>query len=162
MLPVTIGNGNPLSVDLTGVDPSCFNFSNGEIDALVTGGTTFPDGSYSYEWSNLIYNNDRIDRLTQGNYSVTVTDANGCEAVENEFIGTDPIDVQIDVNTLPTCTESTNRVVTATITGGTPNGSGDYSIRWEGDVMSTSFDQGNVVTNNQVQGGPGYPGWMGR
>ncbi|GLR19174.1 T9SS type B sorting domain-containing protein [Portibacter lacus] len=153
IIPVTIGNGNPLSVDLTGTDPSCFNFSNGEIQANVNGGTTFSDGSYSYEWSNLIFNNDNIDRLTQGNYSVTVTDANGCSVVGNEFIGTDPINVEINVDAMPTCLESTNGIITATITGGTPNSSGDYNIKWQGDVMATSFDVGDVVTNNQVQGG---------
>ncbi|WP_235296690.1 T9SS type B sorting domain-containing protein [Portibacter marinus] len=153
MQTVSIGNGNPLIIDVVGMDPSCFNFSNGQVRANVVGGTSFPDGSYMYEWSNAIFNAESIDGLTAGSYSVTVTDANGCEVEATEYIGKDPIDVQLDVTTLPTCISSNDGTATATITGGTPNASGDYNVRWEGDNMPTAFDVGEMVTNNRIQGG---------
>ena len=59
--------------------------TNGSIDLTVSGGTP----NYSFDWSDLSGTTQPEDRadLTQGTYSVTVTDANGCSVVvENLFI----------------------------------------------------------------------------
>jgi gliding motility-associated-like protein len=55
------------------VQPSCFGYANGSISALVNGGTA----PYSFLWSNNATTNTIIN-LTSQNYTVTVTDANGC------------------------------------------------------------------------------------
>lgn len=67
-----------LDLVLTGTDILCFGNSTGEVDASVTGGTT----DYSYLWSNGATTED-INNLPLGNYSVVVTDMNGCTITDN-------------------------------------------------------------------------------
>jgi len=60
--------------NFTTVDNLCFGESNGSIDLLVSGGTS----PYHYTWSGG-YSGNLITALPAGNYSVTITDTNGCE-----------------------------------------------------------------------------------
>ena len=55
--------------------------SNGSIDISVIGGT----GDFTYEWSNG-GTTAKIENLSAGEYSVIITDANGCTYSENEII----------------------------------------------------------------------------
>ena len=61
------------------VDPD--NAPNGSIDVQVTGGT--PD--YDFEWEGpdgAEYDSEDLNGLTDGAYTLTVTDGNDCEATE--------------------------------------------------------------------------------
>lgn len=55
--------------------------SNGSINLSVSGGTS----PYSFLWSNAATTED-LNNLAAGNYSVTITDANGCDTVLNFVI----------------------------------------------------------------------------
>ena len=73
----------PAAIELTatGIDPTVA--TTGSIDLTVNGGT----GTYTYNWSNGAQNED-LNGLNGGIYTVEVTDANGCSAstsVELEF-----------------------------------------------------------------------------
>lgn len=57
---------------------SCFGRNDGKLRAFVTGGTP----QYSYVWSNGI-NISENKNLSEGNYQLTVTDANLCELIRN-------------------------------------------------------------------------------
>jgi gliding motility-associated-like protein len=80
-LQVDIYEPDALVVELTspdlgnGFNVTPYGGSNGSVSADAYGGTE----PYSYVWSNGS-TNENIGNLTSGEYSVTVTDANGCVA----------------------------------------------------------------------------------
>ena len=58
-------------------DASCFGLNDGNATALATGGAA----PYSYSWNTIpAQNTVTATNLAAGNYSVTVTDNNGCTA----------------------------------------------------------------------------------
>jgi gliding motility-associated-like protein len=57
----------------TVVDASCFNFDDGQINMNINGGLS----PYVFNWSNGD-NTEDLMNLSSGNYSVTITDENGC------------------------------------------------------------------------------------
>ena len=76
-LSVTVGSASSLNVSVTTYDKSCPN-NDGAAYAVVTGGVE----PYTYLWTGGLTTNN-ITGLGTGNYSVTVTDANGCSASAN-------------------------------------------------------------------------------
>ena len=72
----TITEPDALNVTGNVLDVTITNGSDGSIDVSVSGGT----GLYTYDWADLPGSNDPEDRtnLPAGDYTVTVTDANGC------------------------------------------------------------------------------------
>lgn len=70
---VTIGEPDAITVTLTIAQGTCEGDANGSITSEVSGGTA----PYTYAWSNEA-TTPAVNDLPAGNYSVTVTDANGC------------------------------------------------------------------------------------
>jgi gliding motility-associated-like protein len=68
---------SPFTVSVIAINPNCIGDSTGAVAASSTGGVA----PMRYAWSTSV--NDTaafVERLTRGNYSVTLTDANGCQA----------------------------------------------------------------------------------
>lgn len=70
-----------LSISSISVNEEEDGLSNGSVDISVTGGT----GDLTYEWSNGA-TTAKIENLTAGDYSVIITDANGCTYRQNDII----------------------------------------------------------------------------
>lgn len=70
-----VESSSPVHTGLATTPASCIYSSNGSIAATVWGGTT----PYTYSWSNG-QTTATATGLTAGNYSLSVTDANGCTA----------------------------------------------------------------------------------
>jgi hypothetical protein len=82
-----VSEPEPISLSATITDAYCPNSNDGGIDLSVSGGTP----GYTYQWSNGTTDQD-ITSWYAGNYTVTVTDLNGCENSGDWFIGfTDPV-----------------------------------------------------------------------
>ncbi len=102
---VTDANGCTIGADYTLVDPpgvivtptvvssSCFGILDGSISLVVTGGVS----PYNYLWSNGS-TAPAIFAITAGNYSVTVTDANGCTTTASYVV---PSTSLLNVNMVP-------------------------------------------------------------
>lgn len=71
----------PIVLSIASTNVSCWSGNNGTATANASGGT----GLLTYLWSTGATTSNVIN-LTAGNYSVTVTDANGCTAVDNVTI----------------------------------------------------------------------------
>lgn len=101
------------------VSSSCSN--NGAISLAPTGGA----GGYTFMWSNGA-NTNNITNLSQGNYTVTITDAVGCSVVKTIYVNGSCFSANISGTNIGTCTLSCTGEATANVTGGTQ----PYSYAW--------------------------------
>ena len=109
---VVVNAGNAISVSTTSVDIPCGGGALGSATANPTGTAPF-----SYAWSNG-GNTQTVSNLAAGNYSVTVTDANGCTATSSVTVTEDS---GITVNVTSTdvmCLGDNNGSATAIAAGG--------------------------------------------
>ncbi len=74
-LSATVVGSPGTSITGTTIDNLCNGASDGAIDVEVTSGTA----PFAYNWSNGS-NTEDLSQLAAGNYTVNVTDANGCTA----------------------------------------------------------------------------------
>jgi hypothetical protein len=102
---------------------SCFSGTNGSATVNATGGTP----GYTYSWSPSGGTADTASGLSAGTYTVTITDANGCNATQSVTI-TEPslITTSIAAQTNVSCNGGSNGSATVSATGGT----GAYTYLW--------------------------------
>ncbi len=81
----TVGSYEAIAVSIDKEDISCKGRVDGQAVAVVTGGQE----PYTYAWSTFM-SSQGIYNLISGNYSVTVTDANGCTGTASVFIEEPP------------------------------------------------------------------------
>ena len=110
---------------------TCSGANDGVLASIIQGGA----GSYSYLWSNLGVN-DSIAGLSEGFYSIEVTDYNGCTGTDTITIVPDFVMFSNITTTTISCTGSSDGTATANPSGGTPpysylwnNGNGTASIQ---------------------------------
>lgn len=113
-----------LTLTVTATPARCPGEASGAASAAVGNGTA----PVAYLWSNGS-NMATIANLPAGIYTVTATDAAGCQAIGTAVVPQpDPVHIEIEV-TPPSCPESQDgRVVVTVISGGTP----PYSFSWPG------------------------------
>ncbi len=123
---ITVTDAPTLGIAVT--DVLCNGGTNGAANLTVTGGTA----PFTYSWSSGETSEDLTD-ITADNYTVTVTDYNGCIVTESEIISEpEPLTVivsGVDESSYDACDGS----ATATPSGGTPS----YSYLWS-DGQTTS------------------------
>ncbi|MFK7806180.1 MAG: gliding motility-associated C-terminal domain-containing protein, partial [Saprospiraceae bacterium] len=117
---ISIGvSENPLLVAqiLDFIDPSCAGGDDGQITVGQTGGVV---GAFNYNWSpNSDDNNSLAANLTSGNYSITVTDANGCTSEVSQALSEPtPIDAVIPMPVEPICNGGQTVITVESATGG--------------------------------------------
>ncbi|MDY0906408.1 MBG domain-containing protein [Pedobacter sp. CFBP9032] len=107
---------------------ACSGGTTGSINLTPTGGTA----PYTFSWGGGITTEDRTG-LAAGNYSVTITDANGCTGVVSATI-TQPASA-VSGTTVVTniaCFSGTNGSINLTPTGGTA----PYTFNWGGGITT--------------------------
>lgn len=130
----------PLELDLDATPPGCGGGQDAELEFTLTGGTfpydatvIIPGGVLTF--TDLSQTNFTIDQLIAGNYSVTITDANGCEVQASITIDEpEPLELEADI-TAPSCEEACNGSVDLSASGGT--GPYNFTLLQNGQPVST-------------------------
>ncbi len=134
---VVLGQPTGMNISLVEVPFTCFGSNNGAINTTVTNGTN----PYTYDWGGGINTQNRIG-LAIGNYTVTVTDHNGCTMAATTTV-TEP--AAVTANLVPagvSCIGGNTGSITTTANGGTPV----YSYWWGGGVNTQNRTNLNAGT----------------
>lgn len=149
-LTITDGNGcqsvgnyvvaqpaTAVSLSITGTEVSCNGGGDGTIDLTVVGGTP----GYTFSWASaangiLPYTSEDLTNMEAGDYTVFVTDANGCK---------DTIDRTITEPALPLSTAPTVVDVlcfgyaTGSVDPGIYGGTAPYTFNWSNGATSATI-----------------------
>lgn len=119
---VTVNEPSPVIVQVTSNPTFCSGSSDGSTSASAAGGT----GPYNYSWNPGGIAGATAFGLSAGNYSVTVTDANGCTATSSVAVQ-QPSPLNLSATQVnASCNGSVDGNSTVTVTGGTAG----YSYNW--------------------------------
>lgn len=139
---ITVSEPTELITSLTSTNVSCFGGADGTIDLSVSGGTPV----YTYSWSNsstVVNTTQDLSNLPAENYSVTVTDAHGCTALNNVTITQPSSPVELSYSqTNVLCHGNNTGAIDITVTGGTP----DYTYSWSN--STTNEDASNLIAGS--------------
>lgn len=128
---VIITEPTPLVVSATQDSVSCFGGSNGSATAFAGGATP----GYTYSWSPIADNDNLLSNVAAGNYTVTVTDNNGCTATSSiAVLQPTPVNVQITSSTNVFCFGENNGTGVANASGGSPG----YFYSWSNAASGAS------------------------
>ncbi len=153
---VNISEPQQLNLTTTQTEVLCFSENNGTSTAYVSGGSNI----YTYFWNPTGQTTQTAIGLSTGNYSITVTDSNGCSTSQSININQPSLltsTLSSVQNSL--CNGESTGNATFLATGGTPN----YSYLWSnGQNTSTAInlhagiynitisDSNNCTTTNNV------------
>jgi gliding motility-associated-like protein len=137
---VTIGEPPAVTGQASTTPTFCFGGMDGTATILGDGGNGVP---YTYLWSNGA-TSATINNLSPMNYSVTITDAQGCEGVVGPITVSQPAEIMVvqDLNQSsdPECFGSEDGSIVVTVTGGNV---GAVTYEW--------FDDMGVIGNSEGQ-----------
>ena len=127
------------SVAISSITNSTCGLANGSATAAATPIT----GTYNYHWSNN-QQGQTLSNVAAGIYSVTATDANGCNATNTVTITTTPIPiVSIANNTAADCGFPNGGATTNIINGTSP-----YTYVWNSAPPQITQNLQNVIAGN--------------
>ena len=111
----TISEPADLSVVVSSINATCQGANNGSASATVSGGT----GALSYLWSTGATTASIIS-LTQGIYTLSVTDANGCIDSSGSTLVSEPVALSVVISSINVaCHGVNNGSATANVSGAT-------------------------------------------
>jgi len=116
-IEIPVSEPDLLEVTLNGMDISCFGLGDGTIDATATGGTV----PYNYTWTPTQTNTPNLTDLNAGDYTVSITDSNGCTATAmTTIIEPAPVNIDSITSTDNACFGGSDGQLTVFASGGSP------------------------------------------
>jgi len=127
----TIGEPDPIQINFTQNNVSCDGTTLGSATATATGG----DGNYTFAWSNGGSSSTIMD-LSEGTYTVTVTDGNSCMEMGSVDIVTEELNIttSIEVTDID-CNGDTTGAAVVNIVGGNDG----FSFVWSSGETTNSI-----------------------
>jgi gliding motility-associated-like protein len=117
-------------------DVSCNGGNNGSVSVTPSGGTT----PFAYQWSNGFIA-PSITGLIAGNYTVTITDANGCTITQSASVAQPAAALSaVASQTNVSCFGGNNGSASVTASGGTPS----YTYQWN--TGQTQYQISNLIS----------------
>jgi gliding motility-associated-like protein len=105
---------------MSSVDAVCFGTSTGQASVVAVG-----NGPFTYQWSPFGGTLPVASNLFPGNYTVTVTDANGCVSTGSTTVGS-PAQIQANASITNTDCNINNGSILLNPSGG----NGNYTYSW--------------------------------
>jgi gliding motility-associated-like protein len=136
---VTISEPDLLDVTLVGTtNESCGTGNDGSITVSASGGTLATGSDYTFDWG-AAGQGSMITGLSAGDYTVTVTDDNGCiDSLTATILPPDAPDIiSFDITDVPCATSTSGEITVNAVPGGAPITSIDWS----------NGDSGATITN---------------
>ncbi len=127
---VIITEPNPLIATINNTNVSCFGACDAQATAVYTGGT----GPYTFMWIPSLQTTPTITALCAGPQNLTVTDANGCTAI-NSVVITEPTVLAVTTTTTNSDCGTANGSACASITGGSP----PFAFSWNDPAIQTTI-----------------------
>ena len=128
---VTITESDSLLIVLDSIDDvSCNGLSDGAITLHATGGTT----TYSYSWSNGA-TTASIAGVPADTYSLTVTDANGCQTIFSDTVSEPDTISNFFIKSDVSCNSGNDGYLIVNPSGGTPG----YTSLWNTGATTDSI-----------------------
>jgi len=135
---VVIPAATPISLSTVVTNVTCHGGFDGSIDLTVSGGAA----PYSYVWSNAASVED-ISNIQAGQYSVVVTDNNGCQQNLTNIVVNQPAAITAPATiTHVNCFGNSNGAIDITPSGGTA----PYSYAWSNGA--TTQDISGLIAGN--------------
>ena len=147
----------PTEIDIltSTVTPAyCEDVATGGISVIATGGTLQNDSDYSYAWDNPGPFQQLTNILTNqeaGDYTVTVTDDNGCQQSKTINLPLQPTFESTTLSTSTSCYQGADGSATVNLSGGYA----PYSHSWtynNGNTVSTSTSSASYTIANVPYG----------
>ena len=132
-LDIVVENLDDLALTFIITDNLCFGDSLGEIIVEVNGGTL----PYSYHWAHDSTNNTPIaGQLAAGIYSITITDAGGCELIDSFSVEENPEIIITGAVVNTPCSAEMGGSIGIEVNGGVS----PYQISWNEGSMGSVLD----------------------
>ena len=128
----------PITAVTTQSNATCFGNNDGSATVVASGGNP----PYTYSWNTTpVQNNATATNLTNGNYTVTVTDNNGCVTTQNVTITSpQPLSINYISQQNVTCFGGNNGALNVSITGGTA----PFNLNWNNNSFPNSPNINNL------------------
>lgn len=138
---IVVPQPDQLAVSFEVKKVSCFDLPDGDVHAVVTGGTP----GYRYQWSNSAFvlgdTTDHPRNLYRDDYTLELTDANGCLLVDSVRVEEpNPLVINLEASDA-TCFRKPDGAIDLSISGGTT----PYAVLWSNN--SRDQDLQNLLAN---------------
>ncbi|MBT0608992.1 hypothetical protein KIV10_12450, partial [Aequorivita echinoideorum] len=154
---VTVNQPDILTAGIAITNVDCFGNNTGSLDLTVSGGTA----PYSFVWSPNGETTEDLFNLVAGNYSVVITDVNGCTITKSATVNqpTEALSLEIVAQTNILCNGKGSVTVEAgggtapylyNLDGGTPQASGQFNDLDTGTYTINVIDANGCSTSIEI------------
>lgn len=152
--PIPIVSQSRILFNYHGEDIKCNGYANGQAEVTLSGGGVSP---LSYEWTDasgvVVSTSQKTDTiLSDGDYTITVIDANGCK-YDSTLTLTEPTPVVFSVTSSDiSCFNACDGTIEVTTIGGTTTPINDYQYKWTYPSGVTQITQNSILAYLCVPG----------